>query len=115
MSKGYSQYVGIDVAANSFTAAWGTSVGEIEPAAEFEQKQADYRRLVAKLKATGHEPTRTLVVLEATGTYWMHPALALYKAGFQVSVINPRQAYHYARWISNVHQVLRAEWGIRRG
>jgi transposase len=97
MSKEYSQYVGIDVAANSFTAAWGTGEGKIRPATEFEQKQADYRRLVAKLKATGHKPTWTLVVLEATGTYWMHLALALHEAGFQVSVINPRQAYHYAQ------------------
>jgi transposase len=40
------------------------------------------------------------VVLEATGTYWMRLANRLYQAGFAVSVINPVQAYHYARaWL----------------
>jgi transposase len=97
MTKRYSLYVGIDVAANSLAAAWGTGPETIEPATEFEQKQLDYQRLIAKLKATGQAPAHTLVVLEATGTYWMHPALALYEAGFQVSIINPRQAYHYAQ------------------
>jgi transposase len=91
------QYVGIDIAAQTLSAAWGPSAAAIGAASEFEQSQMGYKRLIGRLKAAGGSPTQTLVVIEATGTYWMRPAQALYQAGFQVSVINPRQAYHFAQ------------------
>jgi transposase len=40
---------------------------------------------------------QVLVVMEATGTYWMQVAVALHQAGYRVSVINPRQAHHFAQ------------------
>jgi transposase len=39
----------------------------------------------------------TLVVLEATGTYWIPLAVALHTAGYAVSVINPAQAHYFAQ------------------
>lgn len=35
--------------------------------------------------------------MEATGSYWVALATALFHAGFAVSVINPVQAHHFAR------------------
>ncbi len=39
----------------------------------------------------------TLVVMEATGGYEQALAVALYAAGVEVRVVNPRQAHHFAR------------------
>jgi transposase len=38
-----------------------------------------------------------LVVMEATGSYWITLATTLTQAGFTVSVVNPAQAHHFAR------------------
>jgi transposase len=94
--KGEKLYVGIDIAARSFTAAWGTTMQQIGKAQTFNQTQAGHQKLVKALKAAGFAPEDTLVVLEATGTYWMQLAVALHRAGYQVSVINPRQAHSFA-------------------
>jgi transposase len=42
-------------------------------------------------------PTATLVVLEATGSYWVALAVTLHSASYDVSVINPAQAHYYAK------------------
>jgi len=39
----------------------------------------------------------TLVVLEATGSYWVALAVALHDAHYRVIVVNPRQAHHCAK------------------
>jgi len=82
-------FVGIDIAAKSFTAAWGTTIQQIGKACTFNQSKIGYRNLVKALKATGIAPEDTLVVMEATSTYWMQVAVALHQASYQVSVINP--------------------------
>jgi transposase len=53
--------------------------------------------LQQRLKQHGHLPAQTLVVMEATGTYWMRVARMLHTAGYAVSVINPKQAHHFAQ------------------
>ncbi len=93
-------YVGIDIAAKTFTAAWGTSATAIGPAEEFEQKQGDYKRLVSRLKTSGYPAAQMVVVIEASGTYWMRVAAYLHQAGLQISVINPRQACPYCQTTS---------------
>src|SRR5947209_10391201 len=47
--------------------------------------------------ASGVAPQAVLVVLEATGAYWINLAVFLHHAGFSVSVINPMQAHHFAK------------------
>lgn len=84
----YHNFVGIDIAAATFTAAWQQ--------ATFEQRDADYQRLSQMLQRVA-SPEQTLVVLEATGTYWLGLAWWLHEAGFVVSVINPAQANLFAR------------------
>jgi transposase len=40
---------------------------------------------------------QTLVVMEATSTYWMQLATAVHTAGYIVSVVNPKQAHDFAK------------------
>ena len=93
----YQLYVGIDVAADTFTAAWLSPGGK--PAAAFtaEQAAAGYAALQRRLQATATTPATALVVLEATGNYWVALAVALHEAGYHVAVVNPRQAHHFAK------------------
>ena len=62
-----------------------------------EQTEDGITTLITKLKTTAHPATQILIVMEATGTYWMRLAGRLHQNGFAVSVINPAQAYHYAQ------------------
>lgn len=48
-----------------------------------------YTTLCAKLAATGITPVDTLIVLEATGSYWILVATTLVERGYHVSVVNP--------------------------
>jgi transposase len=89
-------FVGIDIAARTFAAAWGTTMPQIGRAYTFNQSKTGHQKLIQALRATGFAPEDTLVALEATGTYWMQLAVALHQAGYQVSVINPRQAHNFA-------------------
>ncbi|MCZ7547513.1 MAG: transposase [Anaerolineae bacterium] len=92
----YTLFVGIDIAAASATVAYARARDAIAAPFTIQQTPAGFATLQARLAATGHTPTQTLVVVEATGTYWMRLAVALHAAGFSVSVINPRQAHHFA-------------------
>ncbi|HEY8600222.1 MAG TPA: IS110 family transposase [Thermomicrobiales bacterium] len=93
----YRLFVGVDIAADTFTAAWLAPGGQ--PAAPFtgEQTPAGFDALHHRLQATGVPPGATLLVLEATGNYWVALAVALHEAGYRVAVVNPRQAHHFAK------------------
>ena len=56
-----------------------------------------YTSLQQHLHATDCAPAEVLVVMEATGSYWIALATTLALAGFSVSVINPAQAHHFAK------------------
>ena len=94
---GYRLFVGIDIAADTFTAAWRVAGGEVFPPDTGEQTPAGRAGLQQRLRATGLAPAATLVVLEATGPYWVALALGLHEAGYRVAVVNPRQAHHFAK------------------
>jgi transposase len=93
----YQLYVGVDVAAETFVAAWLAPGGQ--PGAPFtaEPAPAGFAALQRRLRATTSPPAATLVVLEATGNYWVALAVALHEAGYRVAVVNPRQAHHFAK------------------
>lgn len=93
----YSLFVGIDVGAASVSVALATSAEAVGAPFTLAQTAQGWAALVARLQASGHAPARTLVVLEATGTYWMHLAVELHQAGLAVSVINPAQAHYFAQ------------------
>jgi transposase len=91
----YQLYVGIDVAAETFVAAWLAPEGQPTAPITGEQTAAGFAALVHRLQGTGVSPAAALVVLEATSAYWVALAVALHEAGYQVAVINPRQAHHF--------------------
>src|SRR3954451_12927566 len=93
----YQLYVGIDIAAESFVAAWLAPSGKPGTPFTGEQTPAGFAALQRRLQATAAPPAATLVVLEATGSYWVALAVALHEAGYRVAVINPRQAHHFAK------------------
>lgn len=93
----YRRYVGVDIAATSATAVWMEVDQRVSTPYTFAQSATAYRALQARLVADGLPPEQVLVVLEATGSYWMRLATSLAQAGFAVSVINPAQAHHFAK------------------
>ena len=93
----YSVFVGIDVSAQSVHVVYITSTGEMSEPFVIPQTRSGMDALRNVLLATGYEGAGMLVVMEATGVYWMKLAIYLHGAGFSVSVINPAQAHYFAR------------------
>lgn len=93
----YHLFVGVDVAAATATVAIALTPEDIQAAWEIQQDKSGWRQLQTRLLATGVPAAHILVVMEATGTYWMQLALHLHQAGFAVSVINPLQAKRFAQ------------------
>ena len=63
----------------------------------FDQTPAGFAGLQNQLQATGIAPQAPLVVLEATGSYWVALAVALHSAGYVVSVANPAHVHNSAK------------------
>ncbi|GHP00540.1 IS110 family transposase [Reticulibacter mediterranei] len=94
----YHLFVGIDIASETFTIARllpeTKPKGELKP---FEQTSAGFARFRTLLLTQGIAPANTLVVMEATGSYWIGLAIFLTEAGFAVSVVNPATAHYFAK------------------
>jgi len=97
MSRIYQLYVGVDIAAKTFTATWATAPTAAPKARTFDQTTAGFTSFQQALAASGVTPPATLVVLEATGSYWIALAVALHQAGYVMSVLNPGQVALFAR------------------
>jgi transposase len=97
-SRSYQQFVGIDIAAKTATVAIQFAA-DAAPGHPFviEQTPTGVAALHRHLQAKHPEPATTLVVLEATGSYWITLATTLHQTGYAVSVINPTQAHHFAK------------------
>ncbi len=93
----YSLFVGVDIAATTATVSWMRPGEKANRPVTIEQTPDGYASLERKLRATGKAPAEVLVVMEATGSYWITLATQPVHAGFQVSVINPAQAHHFAK------------------
>jgi transposase len=96
----YHLFSGIDVAAKTFTASFTADRSRYAPSVTFEYSDQGITNLLEHLNATGIAPQDTLVVLEATGSYWIRLAVALHAAGFALSVVNPAQTHHWAQSLS---------------
>ncbi len=77
-------YVGIDIAARSFTASFLTTDSLPSKPRTFDQSPAGFVKLHSVLQAPSIAPTDTLVVLEATGSYWVSLAVFLHTHGYRV-------------------------------
>jgi transposase len=93
----YDLFVGIDIAAATATFAWQRQGAPLSRPLTIPQTPNGYATLSARLHASGVTPDCTLVVLEATGSYWITLATTLHDAGYAVSVINPAQAHAFAK------------------
>ena len=93
----YDSFTGIDIAAVTFTTSSTTGTTPPSRAVTLTQTPEGYAALIQRLQATGSAPERTLVVMEATGSYWITLATTLHAAGFAISVINPAQAHYFAK------------------
>ena len=95
--KAYQLYVGIDIAAETFTASWLAPGGTPTAPRTCDQAPQGYAALQQRLDRAAGSPPAARVALEATGTSWVALAVALHEAGYRVAVVNPRQAHHCAK------------------
>lgn len=93
-------FVGIDIAATTFTAAWALPPDSRLRPITFAQTTDGFVAFQQQVQATGIVPAATLIVMEATSSYWVALAVTLYEAGYQVSVVNPKHLHNYARSFS---------------
>jgi transposase len=93
----YQLFVGVDIAATTATVAWRGPRESAGRTITIEQSPQGFVSLQRRLVALGYAPADVLVVMEATGSYWLSLATALATAGFAVSVINATQAHHFAK------------------
>ena len=93
----YALFVGIDISATTAEVSTQRPRAKASRSFTIAQTPEGFNRLVHKLQATDHAPSHILVVMEATGSYWMSLATRLVHEGFRVSVINPSQAHHFAK------------------
>jgi transposase len=89
--------VGVDIAAATATVATQRPGAHASRSFTIDQTPEGYATLAHRLQASGHGPSSILVVMEATGPYWINVATRLVHEGFVVSVINPAQAHHFAK------------------
>ncbi|HSH80977.1 MAG TPA: transposase, partial [Herpetosiphonaceae bacterium] len=82
-------FVGVDIAAASFDASWCRAGSTLHPAQTFPQTPSAFTAFQQQLETTGVPPAQTLLVLEATGSYWVALATSLHAAGYAVAIVNP--------------------------
>ena len=90
-------FAGVDIAATSFMAAWARPVRPSPRRAPSSNPPEGFAAFHKQLAATGVAPAATLVVLEATGSYWVALAVTLHSAGYHVTVVNPAHVYNDAK------------------
>ena len=96
-ARTYELFVGIDIAATTAEVSTQRSGAKVSRSFTIDQTPEGYSRLVCKLQTFGYAPSRILLVMEATGSYWISLATHLVHEGFRVSVINPAQAHYFAK------------------
>lgn len=95
-SGAVATYVGIDVAAETLAVA-RLEPGGAAPVETVPNAAAGWRDLGRGLRRAGADPAAALLVLEATGSYWVGAATALHQAGWAVAVVSPASARYYAQ------------------
>jgi transposase len=93
----YQLFVGIDIAAATVAAAWMQAGAKPTAAIDLPQTAEGHCQLAKRLLAVCPSAAEVLVVMEATGSYWMQLATFLSLKGFAISVINPAQSHYFAK------------------
>ena len=92
----YRLFAGVDIAATTFAASWTTAGAPRDRSVTFAQTSDGFTAFQDRLRRLDIPPAETLVVIEATGSYWVALAVSLHEAGFAVAVVNPAHAHNYA-------------------
>ena len=93
----YLLLVGIDVAATPSPPFPPLRGRPSSVPARLPQPPERFAALLDQLRASRVAPAQTLIVVEATGSYWVALAVTLHETDYVVSVVNPAQAYRYAQ------------------
>ncbi len=93
----YHVFVGVDIAAETSTASWARRDEPPTTPRTFAQTPEGYRQFIAALQCTAVVPSQTLLVLEATSSYWIALAVALHQAQYAVRVVNPAHVHNFAK------------------
>jgi len=93
----YQLFVGVDIAAATATVAWQRPHQKPSKPLTLEQTPEGFSLLHQRLISAGVRPEQILVVMEATGIYWLAFATFFARQGYAISVVNPSQAHHFAK------------------
>jgi transposase len=93
----YQLFVGIDVAAATFTATWMHQQDQLARPVTFDHTPHGMQTFLHRLQSLTTAPATTLIVMEATGSYWIALAVTLHAAGYHVSVVNPAQIHAFGK------------------
>ncbi len=93
----YRLFVGVDIAAGTFTATWARRDEPPSKPRTFAQTPEGYRQVIIALEHAAVAPSQTLIVLEATGSYWITLAVTLHQHHYVVSVVNPAHVHNFAK------------------
>jgi transposase len=91
------RFVGIDVAAETVTVSWTEDRKTYAPARTVAQDPEGFAQLLHLFEQSGGTPEATLVVMEATSSYWVMLATFLHEAGYAVALVNPKHVHNFAR------------------
>lgn len=93
----YHLFVGVDIAAETFTATWAPRDEVPSKSRTFAQTPEGYRQFMSSLQRAAVSANETLIVLEATSSYWIALAVALHHEQYVVSVVNPAHVHNFAK------------------
>jgi transposase len=89
------EIIGIDIAKRKFDLAWFASATGKKRSKVFENTEAGFEDLLGWLSKQGIVAQQCHIAMEATSRYYEALALALFEAGYTVSVINPLQVKRF--------------------
>ena len=92
----YTLFVGADISSKTIELHWQQAETGETGHRQINQSETDYQRLIKRLSNLA-SPEQTVVLMEATGTYWLRFALAIHVVGFDVMVIAPQRAHYFAK------------------
>ena len=85
-------YLGIDVAKNTHRLVMLDNNGErVSGGISFQNNNADFQKVLTKLKELSIDSDNSIAGLEATGNNWENLYCFLTSSGFKVILLNPHQ------------------------
>lgn len=92
----YTLFVGADIASKTIDLHWEHPETGESGHRQIKQAESQYQMMLARLRSLTHA-AQTVVLMEATGNYWLRFALTLHEAGLAVMVIPPQRAHYFAK------------------